>query len=265
MPRYTIAELQNLKKKKEKIVSLSCYSYPTAKIADSLCEIILVGDSVGMVLYGMDSTTDVTLEMMISHGKAVCSATNRAFIVVDMPYGTYKNKELALHNAQNILQETKAQAIKLEGGQEMAEIIAYLVQHNVPTMAHIGLLPQSCAQRKDLKIQGKTGEGRQQLVQDVIAVTEAGAFAVVIEGVIKAGADMICENTDIITIGIGATNNCDGQILVIDDIIGNSNYTPRFAKIYADSTSLIQRALTNYKQEIKSGIFPGRDNFYKNL
>lgn len=263
MPRLTIQALQEIEQRGEKIACLSCYSYPVAKLADSLCEILLVGDSVGMVLYGMDSTSQVTLDMMIAHGRAVCSATNKAFIVIDLPFATYTNKEEALNNARKALQQTGAQAVKIEGGQEVAEIMSFLTQHNIPVMAHIGLLPQSCKTKQDLKVQGKTTESQSKLIKDVKAVTKAGAFAVVIEAVAKEAAEQICQNTDIITIGIGASENCNGQILVIDDILGSSDYTPRFAKTYTNTAKIVEKAIADYCGEVKSGKFPNANNIYK--
>lgn len=264
MTRLTVADLKHLKDKGEKIVSLSCHTYPTAKIADPLCEIILVGDSVGMVLYGMESTRDVSMDMIIAHGKAVCKATNKALIIVDMPFGTYESsKEVALSNAQKIIDETNAQAVKLEGGQEIAKTIEYLVKHNINVAAHIGLLPQSFTNRKDFRIQGRNQESQMQLIEDIHAVTHSGAFCVVIEGVTKETSDEVCQHTDSITIGIGAGDGCDGQILVIDDIIGTSDYIPKFARIYEDSSQLIHKALSHYSKDVKSGKFPSEENMYK--
>lgn len=264
MTRLTVADLKHLKHQGEKIVSLACHTYPVAKIADPLCEVILVGDSVGMVLYGMESTRDVSIEMIIAHGKAVCKATNKAFIIVDMPFGTYESsKEIALSNAQKIIHETNAQAVKLEGGKERAETIEYLVKHNINVAAHIGLLPQAYTNRKDFRIQGKNKESQVQLTEDIIAVTNAGAFSVVIEGVTKETADKICGHTNSITIGIGAGDGCDGQILVIDDIIGTSDYIPKFARVYENSSQLINKAVSHYSKDVKSGKFPSEENIYR--
>lgn len=262
MPRYSITQLCDLKKRREKIVCLACHTYPIAQIADNFCELMLVGDSVGMVLYGMDSTLEVDMNMMIAHGKAVTKATEKAFVVIDMPYDSYKSPEQALDNAKALIKETSAQAIKLEGGSEVAEIINYLTSNGINVVAHIGLLPQSVEKMQGFKIQGRTEESKKKLLADVIAVEKAGAFAVVIEGVTKLTSDQICQNSNIITIGIGASQNCDGQILVIDDIIGTSKYIPKFAKTYQNIRNQISNAISAYSEEVKNGTFPDETNNY---
>ena len=198
----TLEELQNFKNKKQKLSAIATYSYPMAKVADEVVEIILVGDSLGMTLYGLDSTTEVTIEMMINHGKAVKKACKDAFLVVDMPFGTYENSpEIAFENATRIVQETGCDAVKLEGGVPMASTIDYLTNNNIVVVGHIGLLPQSAHLNGGYKIQ----RNENKIVQDAIAIEKAGCKIMVIEGVTENIANLVCESIDAITIGIGAS------------------------------------------------------------
>ncbi len=246
------------------LVCLTAYSAPIAKIIDKYCDIILVGDSLGMVLYGMENTLDVTLDMMINHGLAVMRGSSQALVVIDMPYGTYEESpEQAYKNARRIMDETGAHAIKLEGGGDMAETIAYLIDRDIPVMGHIGLQPQSVIKDGGYKVKGKSDAGISKLLNDAKAVEKSGAFAVVIEGTIENIAEQITMSINIPTIGIGASAACDGQILVTDDMLGLiTEHTPRFVKKYANLAQEIDQAAKNYSKQVKSRKFPNEDYTY---
>lgn len=247
------------------IVCLTAYSAPIATMADKHCDLLLVGDSVSMVLYGANSTQDADMEMMIRHGQAVVKATKNSLIIVDMPYGSYENCPVqALKNAQTLIDETECNGVKLEGGQNHAETIKFLTDNDIPVMAHIGLLPQSVSDPKGYKVQGREEESAQQLMNDAKAVQESGAFTVVIEAVPEPLAAAITAMLDIPTIGIGASNACDGQILVTEDMLGLSlGRAPKFVKQYAALNSTIDTALKNYANEVKNRAFPTIENTYK--
>ena len=257
--------IENIQNTKTPLVCLTAYTAPMTKALDKHCDLILVGDSVSMVLYGEDSTQKATMDMMIAHGRAVTRATQHAFIVVDMPYGSYEeSKDIALDNAQHIMRETKCDAVKLEGGQAQAETIAYLVQNNIPVMGHIGLLPQSVSDVSGYKVQGRALEAAKQLMKDAIAVEQAGAFSVVIEAVPEPLAAAITARVSLPTIGIGASNACDGQILVSEDMLGFSEgRVPKFVKQYADIHHVMEEAVTTYADEVKNRTFPAKENTYK--
>ncbi|MCC3862371.1 3-methyl-2-oxobutanoate hydroxymethyltransferase [Emcibacteraceae bacterium Y4] len=227
-------KISTLKKSDTPLVCLTAYTAPIAKILDKHCDILLVGDSVGMVLYGMENTLGVSIDMMINHGKAVVKSSSNSIVVVDMPYDTYENDiETAFKNASRIIKETNCDAVKLEGGMEMAETISYLTNNGIPVMAHIGLLPQSVVKEGGYKIKGRTEGGLSKLIDDAKEVEKAGAFSVVIEGTVENSAAQITKEIEIPTIGIGASSECDGQILVTEDMLGlNSDYIPQFVKQY---------------------------------
>lgn len=243
---------------------LTAYTTPMAQILDKHCDILLVGDSLGMVMYGMESTLGVTLDMMINHGKAVMRAKPNACIVVDMPYGTYEQiPELAYKNAKRIMDETGCNAVKLEGGQDMAATIEYITKRNIPVMAHIGLQPQSVVKDGGYKIKGRTSQEIYTLINDAKSVERAGAFSVVIEGTIESTSQKITNAIDIPTIGIGASKYCDGQILVTDDMIGLlSGHTPKFAKKYINIAAEIDKAVQNYAEEVRTRKFPDENYTY---
>lgn len=262
--RKTPQEIQKHKNAPQPLVCMTAYTVNVARLLDRHADILLVGDSVGMVLYGMENTLGVTLEMMIAHGKAVMRATQRACIVVDMPYGTYEDSPAqALKSAQGIMQETGCNAVKLEGGAAMAPAIALLVQKNIPVMAHIGLLPQSVEREGGYKIKGKTEEDIQCLIADAKAVEAAGAFSAVIEGTIEGAAAAITQAVSIPTIGIGASAKCDGQVLVSDDFLG---LTPlpraKFVKTYADLESVIDGAARTFAADVRARVFPSSEFVY---
>lgn len=245
------------------LVVLTAYSAPMAALLDPHVDMLLVGDSLGMVVYGFGSTLPVTLEMMIAHGAAVVRGSQRAFVVVDMPYGSYENsQEKALENAQRILAETGAQAVKLEGGQAMAETVAHLVAHDVPVMGHVGLLPQIAGQTGDYKYRGRSEEEAQAILADAMAVANAGAFALVIEATAEPLARKITETVAIPTIGIGASTACDGQVLVIDDMLGMFEKNARFVKKYAALRDIISNAAGDYAGHVRSRRFPEAAHLY---
>ena len=259
--------ISNIKARKNThhpLVCLTAYTTPMAKILDKHCDILLVGDSLGMVIYGMENTLGVSMDMMVNHGLAVTRAANNSCVVVDMPYGSYESsKEDAYKNAKRIMDETSCHAVKLEGGADMAETIAYLVERDIPVMAHIGLQPQSVVIEGGYKVKGRDDASISKLMADAKAVEQAGAFSVVIEGTIENVAKDITLTINIPTIGIGASADCDGQILVTDDMLGLlTDHTPKFVKKYADLATEIDKAAKNYAKEVKSRTFPNEDYTY---
>ncbi|WP_370205343.1 3-methyl-2-oxobutanoate hydroxymethyltransferase [Pararhodobacter marinus] len=261
--RITVPQIRT-RKGGEPIVSLTSYHSHTAAIVDKYADFILVGDSLGMVMHGMESTVGVTLDMMITHGKAVVRGTKRALIVVDMPFGTYEESpQTAFRNAARIMTETMCQAVKLEGGARMAETIRYLVDRGIPVMAHIGLTPQSTNVMGGFKTQGRDEATWAHHIDDAKAVTEAGAFAVVVEGVVEPLAREITAQIEIPTIGIGASADCDGQILVLEDMLGLNPRPPKFVKVYGELGGMIERAVSAYADEVKSRAFPSDDQTYR--
>lgn len=255
--RKSILDIKN-QKSLEPISVLTSYSYSTAKIIDEFVDIILVGDSLGMVLYGLDSTLQVTLDIMINHGKAVVKGSSKALVVVDMPFGTYQQTPaLAFANAAKLLSETGAQAIKLEGGAEMAETIEFLTKRGIPVMAHIALQPQYFNAYGGYKYQGRNKPEQDAIMADALAVEAAGAFAVVIESCEKSLAEKITKKVKIPTIGIGASEQCDGQVLVLDDMLGLSAAPyPKFVKNFSNLSEEVKLAVKKYSSSVKSRKFP---------
>lgn len=246
------------------IVSLTSYHAHTAAIVDRYADFILVGDSLGMVMHGMDSTVGVSLELMIMHGKAVVRGTKRALIVVDMPFGTYEESpQIAFRNAARILKETGCGAIKLEGGTRMAETIHFLTERGIPVMAHTGLTPQSSNVMGGFKTQGRDHETWPAHEADARAVSDAGAFAVVLEGMVEPLAARITRQVPIPTIGIGASADCDGQILVLEDMLGLNPWTPKFVKVYGQLGPMIEQAVQDYADEVKARTFPSIEQTYR--
>jgi 3-methyl-2-oxobutanoate hydroxymethyltransferase len=245
------------------IVSLTAYTTPMAQMMDEHCDFVLVGDSVGMVLHGLPSTLGVTMEMMILHGQAVARGLSRAMLVVDMPFGSYEESPAqAFRNAATLMAETGAAAVKLEGGRHMAETIAFLVARGVPVMAHIGLTPQSINTLGGYKVQGR-GAAAEALVADARAVDAAGAFSVVLEKVPATLADQITAAISIPTIGIGASVSCDGQILVVDDMLGLfTAFKPKFVKRYGSLGEDGAAAITAYAEEVRSRRFPAPEHVF---
>src|ERR1700675_1424154 len=247
----------------EPIVCLTSYHAHTARILDGYCDVILVGDSLGMVMHGLETTVPVTLEMMILQGHAVMRGSKRALVVVDMPFGSYEqSKEQAFASCARVLKETLCGAIKLEGGRRMAETIAFLVERGVPVMGHVGLTPQSINTIGSFRAQGRSEADWEPIEADAKAVADSGAFAMVIEAVAEPLGARISAAVAIPTIGIGASVACDGQILVLEDMLGLSPRVPKFVKRYGDLGPGIEAAIKSYAEEVRSRAFPGPDNVY---
>jgi 3-methyl-2-oxobutanoate hydroxymethyltransferase len=247
----------------EPIVCLTSYHAHTARLVDRYCDVILVGDSLGMVMHGLETTVPVTLEMMILQGHAVMRGSRRALVVVDMPFGSYEqSREQAFASCARVLKETGCGAIKLEGGRRMAETIAFLVERGVPVMGHIGLTPQSINTIGAFRAQGRDQADWAPIEADAKAVADAGAFAVVIEAVAEPLGRRISESVAIPTIGIGASVACDGQILVLEDMLGLSPRVPRFVKRYGDLGPGIEAAIAAYAKDVRSRAFPGPEQVY---
>ena len=245
------------------IVSLTSYHAHTARLVDQHCDVILVGDSLGMVMHGMESTLPVTLEMMILQGQAVMRGSRRALVVVDMPFGSYEEgRETAFRSAARILKETGCGAIKLEGGSRMAETIRFLVERGVPVMGHVGLTPQSILALGSFKAQGRDRADWPAILDDARAVAEAGAFSVVVEAVAEPLGRAITEAVPIPTIGIGASPACDGQILVLEDMLGLTPRAPKFVKRFGDIGPSIAKAVEDYAREVRERTFPAPENTY---
>lgn len=246
------------------IVSLTAYTTPQARLLDKNCDLLLVGDSLGMVVYGLDSTLSVTLDMMIAHGVAVVRGANRACVIVDMPFGSYQESPAqAFANAARIMAETGCSGVKLEGGEVMAETIRFLAARGIPVLGHIGLQPQSVKALGGFHAQGRTDADAARIIADAKAVAEAGAFAMVVEGTAEPVARRLTELVPIPTIGIGASPACDGQILVIDDILGTFDaFKPRFVKRYAELSGAISAAVSAYAEDVRARRFPGPEHVY---
>ena len=263
--RVTTAVVREMKTQGEKIAVLTAYDYPTAYLLDQLgIDVLLVGDSLGMVVLGYASTLPVTMEEMIHHTKAVSRGVERAMVIADMPFMSYQvSVEAALHNAGRFLKETDAQAVKLEGGRDVAEMTRRMTVSGIPVMGHLGLTPQSVQQFGGFKVQGRGDEAAQRLLEDARILEEAGAFSVVLEAMPAGLAGEITRSLGIPTIGIGAGADCDGQVLVTNDMLGTyERFTPRFVKKYANLSAPMGEAFKQYMDEVKSGIFPGKEHSF---
>jgi 3-methyl-2-oxobutanoate hydroxymethyltransferase len=256
--RNTVATIKNKKLKGEKISMLTAYDYSTAKLADEVgVDMLLVGDSLGMVVLGYESTVPVTMEEMLHHTSAVVRGAKQALVVGDLPFMTYQaSVEEAMHNSGRMLKEAGAQAVKLEGGRHMAETIRRLVQSGIPVMGHIGLTPQSINTLGGFKVQGKTEQSALDLIADAEALDQAGVFAMVLECVPTPLAKLVTERVSVPTIGIGAGQSCDGQVQVINDILGLSDFVPKHAKQYVRLSEIIADAVKSYVDDVKGGQFP---------
>jgi len=257
--RITINQIKEMKQRGEKITMLTAYDYSTAKLVDEAgIPLILVGDSLGMVVLGYESTIPVTMEEMLHHTKAVVRGTKQAMIIGDMPFMTYHiSVDDALYNAARFIQEGGAQAVKLEGGITVAEKVRRIVECGIPVMGHIGLTPQSIYQLGGFTVQGKTPEAAARLLEDAKALEQAGAFSIVLETIPSQLAKIITEKVNVPTIGIGAGIDCDGQVQVINDILGSfTEFVPTHAKQYTKLTDIISKAVTEYHNEVKAGSFP---------
>lgn len=251
------------KKGREPIVSLTAYHAHTAAIADRYCDFLLVGDSLGMVMHGYETTVPVPLDLMIMHGRAVVRGARRSLVVVDMPFGSYEESPpVAFRNAARVMKETDCGAVKLEGGRRMAETIRFLVERGIPVMAHIGLTPQSINVVGGFKAQGREIEQWARLEEDARQVAEAGAFSVVLEAIAEPLAARITASVPIPTIGIGASAACDGQILVMEDMLGLSPRVARFVKEFGKVGAVIEGAIAAYADEVRARSFPAPEHTY---
>jgi 3-methyl-2-oxobutanoate hydroxymethyltransferase len=247
------------KKNKSKIVSLTAYSKNVASIIDNFCDIILVGDSLGSVLYNYKSTREVTLNTMIEHSKSVRMGIKKSLMIVDMPHNTYRNSKEVLKNAKLIMKKTKCDGVKIEGGKKIISFVKTLVKHNIPVMGHIGVLPQS---DKTFKFKGKKKSEKENIIRDAKLLERAGVFSIVLECIETSLAKQVTKSINVPTIGIGASNNCDGQILVFDDLIGLNPIKVRFVKKYTNIKKEISKAVSKYSSEVKARKFPSKKYSY---
>ena len=261
--RLAPADIKALKGERP-IVSLTAYTTPVAKLMDPHVDFMLVGDSLGMVLYGLDSTVGVTIEMMIAHGQAVMRGSSSACVVVDLPFGSYQqSKEQAFATAARVLKETGAAGIKLEGGEAMAETVSFLVKRGIPVIGHVGLTPQAVNVLGGYNARGRSDAEAQKIVSDAQALDQAGAFAIVIEGVVEPIAIEATRAVACPTIGIGASAQCDGQVLVTEDMLGMFERVPRFVKRYTEIAELISSTAASYAAEVRARTFPGIEQTYQ--
>ncbi len=262
MKRLTVPAIRAAKGKTP-LVMLTAYTVRMAQLMDADCDMLLVGDSLGQVIYGLPSTVPVTLEMMAAHGAAVVRGSYHALVVIDMPFGSYEaSPAQAFESAAMLMKATGAAAVKLEGGTAMAETVAFLSQRGIPVMGHVGLTPQAVNQLGGYGARGRSAAEADRIVADAVAVAEAGAFAVVIEGVVEPIAIDITRRIACPTIGIGASAQCDGQVLVAEDMLGLFERTPRFVKTFDDIAGRISAAVGTYAEDVRSRTFPGPDQLY---
>jgi 3-methyl-2-oxobutanoate hydroxymethyltransferase len=255
------------RKGKEKIVCLTAYTAPMARMLDPHVDLLLVGDSLGNVIYGFDSTLPVTLDMMVAHGAAVRRGSEHACLVVDLPFGSYQESpEQAFRSAARLMKETGCSAVKLEGGRDLAPTVEFLVKRGIPVMGHVGLMPQSVNMLGGYRARGRATDEAAGVMVDAVAIAEAGAFSIVVEGVLEQVAQAITARIPVPTIGIGASADCDGQVLVTDDMLGLFGaFKPRFVKRYAELADAIASAAASYAAEVRTGEFPGPDNVFGSL
>lgn len=260
--RRTILDIQKCKGERP-IVSLTAYDAPTAEILDPHCDFLLVGDSLGMVVHGLSSTVGVTLEMMILHAQAVMRGSSEALVVVDLPFGSYEaSPEQAFESASRVMMETGCGAVKIESGLYAAETIAYLVDRSIPVMAHVGLRPQAVNVDGGFKAKGRTGVERERVLAEAMAAEDAGAFAMVVEGVDESLAQEITAKVSVPTIGIGASAECDGQVLVVTDMLGMFDWTPKFVRKFAAHRQTTAEAVKAYAEAVRDRSFPGPSEVY---
>ncbi|QSB43886.1 3-methyl-2-oxobutanoate hydroxymethyltransferase [Tsuneonella flava] len=267
MRRLTVPKIQSRKtdgKTKEPLVMLTAYTARMAQLLDEHCDILLVGDSLGQVIYGLPSTLQVTLDMMIAHGAAVVRGSYHSVVIVDMPFGSYEaSPQQAFENASRIMAETGCAAVKLEGGEAMAETISFLCQRGIPVMGHVGLTPQAVNALGGYGARGRSQEEHAKIMADGQAVQNAGAFGVVVEGVIEPIAIALSQSLEIPTIGIGGSDQCDGQVLVTEDMLGMFDRVPRFVKRYENMAEVITAAVAQYAAEVRDRTFPSEDQTYQ--
>lgn len=263
--RFTVTDLINKKKQGQKITMLTAYDYPFARLVDEAgIDMILVGDSLSMVVQGNDTTLPVTMEEMIYHTKIVVRATKKAMVVADMPFMSYQvSVQEAVRNAGRFIKEAGAHAVKLEGGREILSHVKAITEAEIPVIGHLGLTPQAVLRMGGYRLQGKTAEQAKRIKEDALLLQEAGAVAIVLEVIPKELAKEITESIDIPTIGIGAGPHCDGQVLVIHDLLGLfEKFTPKFVKQYANLKEEILRAIKQYKEEVEKGVFPDEEHSF---
>jgi 3-methyl-2-oxobutanoate hydroxymethyltransferase len=262
MKRLTVPRIRQ-RKGAEPLVMLTAYTVRMAQLLDPHCDMLLVGDSLGQVIYGLPHTVAVTIEMMAAHGAAVVRGSYHAAVIVDMPFGSYEaSPEQAFTNASRLLKETGAAAIKVEGGKVLAPTVDFLTARGIPVMAHVGLTPQAVNMLGGYGVRGKSDEEARSIVEDAVAMDKAGAFAMVIEGVLEPIAIEITNKVSCPTIGIGASANCDGQVLVTEDMLGLFERIPKFVKRYGAMSDLVEAAVTEYASEVRSRQFPGSEQIY---
>jgi 3-methyl-2-oxobutanoate hydroxymethyltransferase len=265
--RLTVPKIRDHKKDgqtKEPLVMLTAYTARQAQLLDAHCDILLVGDSLGQVIYGLDSTLPVTLDMMIAHGAAVVRGSYHSVVVVDLPFGAYEgSKEQAFETASRVMAETGCAAVKLEGGQAMAETIDFLTNRGIPVMGHVGLTPQAVNVLGGYAARGRSQQEHDKIIADGEAVQNAGAFSVVAEGVIEPIAISLTKSLEIPVIGIGASAQCDGQVLVTEDMLGMFERVPRFVKKYEDIAGIIEKTVAQYAEEVRARTFPTEDQTYQ--
>ena len=263
MKRKSAKDIMNLKGKRP-IVCLTAYTAPIARSLDEHVDLLLVGDSLGMVLYDYENTLSVTLSQMVEHAKSVVNASSSSCIVVDLPFGTYEeSKEKAFSNSSDVMKETNCNAIKLEGGQNMYETVKFLTERSIPVMGHIGLQPQRVLIEGGYKVKGKSKFEWNKFIEDAMSLEEAGAFSIVLEGMTEPLAAEITSKVKIPTIGIGASPKCDGQILVTEDMLGLTNIAPKFVKKYINLEEIIKKAADQYSFEVKQRQFPSEKHTYQ--
>jgi 3-methyl-2-oxobutanoate hydroxymethyltransferase len=263
MKRLTVPRIRQ-RKGTEPLVMLTAYTVRMAQLLDPHCDMLLVGDSLGQVIYGLPHTVAVTLDMMAAHGAAVVRGSYHAAVIVDMPFGSYEaSPELAFANAARLLKDTGAAAVKIEGGKVLAPTVEFLTSRGIPVMAHVGLTPQAVNMLGGYGVRGKSDAEARSIVDDAIAMDKAGCFAMVIEGVMEPIAVEITQKVACPTIGIGGSSQCDGQVLVTEDMLGLFERTPKFVKRYAAMADLVEGAVTEYAQEVRSRSFPGVDQIYQ--
>jgi 3-methyl-2-oxobutanoate hydroxymethyltransferase len=261
--RLTVPEIA-ARKGQDKIVCLTAYTTPMAALLDPHVDLLLVGDSVGMVMHGLPSTVGVTLDMMILHGKAVMRGSSRAIVVVDLPFGSYEESaQTAYRSAVRVMQETGCQAVKVESGETVGETIEFLVERGIPVVGHVGLRPQAANLDGRFKAKGRSTAERDRVLAEARATDAAGAFAIVVEGVAGDLAEEITREVKAPTIGIGASPECDGQILVTDDMLGMFEWTPKFVRRYGNLSEAIETAVTTYAADVRAGRFPGSAEVYR--
>ncbi|RYD68326.1 MAG: 3-methyl-2-oxobutanoate hydroxymethyltransferase [Sphingomonadales bacterium] len=262
MKRLTIPAIRN-RKGKDPIVMLTAYTTRMAQLLDPHCDVLLIGDSLGQVIYGLPSTLPVTLDMMIAHGAAVVRGSYHSVVIVDMPFGSYEaSPEQAFESAARVLAETGAAGVKMEGGQTLAPTVEFLTRRGIPVMGHIGLTPQAVNALGGYGARGRTNAEHGQILDDARSIADAGAFGIVAEGVVENLANEITAAVSVPVIGIGASSQCDGQVLVTEDMLGMFERTPRFVKRFDDLAGRISAAVETYATEVRSRSFPGPDQVY---